>query len=183
MLIARKARLAAVGVLAAIILTGCTSAPDAAPESSSAEPTMETQVQPEDRQVETVEFIDPVTVVVTPTESDDPLFGEEFTLHIVDLQTPSEGECGYDTARSYAEEASSGKWTVRYETEPEGVWIDADGEHYGYLGSASVPYAMRMIGEGMALPSAAYATTYESSKVAAQERAAGLWSECPDFGA
>lgn len=179
MLLARKARLAAVGALAAIILTGCANAPADTAEPSAAT-TAEVQTKPDDRRVTIVEVIDPVTLVVTPSKTDDALYGEEFTMHVTDIEAPAAGDCGFEEAVRYAEEALVGPRTLAYaRVEP---WIDDDGDHYGII-SASLPYAQAMIVAGMATPTEAWRASYETNQLLAQEDGRGLWALCPDFGA
>ncbi|WP_311245322.1 MULTISPECIES: hypothetical protein [unclassified Microbacterium] len=184
MFLARKARLVAVGVLAALILTGCTSAPSE-PAAPSSEPSEAAQTRPENRSVTVVEVTDLSTLVVTPSEESDELFGEEFTVHLSDIEGPAEGECGFDEAVAHAEEnLFGGPRKIMYESEPAGgEWIDAAGDHYGFLGGAGLPYAQRMIVDGMALTTDAWSGSYEGNQSTAQANNTGLWAQCPDFGA
>lgn len=186
MLSPRKTRLAIVGVAAALILSGCSTAPSASSEPSDAPPTSrEVQTMPDDRQVTVVEVLDPVTMIVTPVKADDELYGEEFIVHESTMLAPLEGECGYDEALTHAKESLlEGSRFVTYPREPAGgEWIDADGEHYAYIQGSDMPYAQRMIIDGMAVPTEAWTLSFERSQHAAQTSGTGLWAICPDFGA
>lgn len=46
-----------------------------------------------------------------------------------------------------------------------------------------MPYAQRMIIDGMAVPTEVWVPSFESNQHAAQASGTGLWAICPDFGA
>lgn len=182
----QKVRAAAIGLLAAVLLAGCSAGPEAetTPGQDPAD-TPKTQTQPEQRQVRGVEVIDPLTVVVTPTEEDDEFFGEELVVHINDIAAPVEGECGFDEAIALSNAAIvDAHWFLDYSSVEDGIYIDDQGEHHGFLNSRGATYGQTMVTAGMAyVPSDvedSYLASYESDPKAAS---AGLWATCSDFGA
>jgi hypothetical protein len=180
-----KARSAAIVILATALLAGCAAGPatstDAAPETSA--PTAQTK--PEQRQVTGVEVLDPTTIVVTPFKDTDELFGEEFTVHINDFLTPAEGECGYDEALALADATVvDGVWFLMYTAAHDGVWIDDEGDHYGYLDSRGLSYGQTMVSAGMAyVPTDVENSPLVNVQNDARDAGTGLWASCPGFGA
>jgi len=186
MLRVQKVRAAAIGLLAAVLLAGCSAGPEVetTPGQDPAG-TPETQTQPEQRQVRGVDVIDPLTVVVTPTEEDDELFGEELVVHVNDIVAPEEGECGFEEAMALsATTIIDAHWFLDYSSVTDGIYIDDQGDHHGFLNSRSTPYGQTMVAAGMAyVPAGAedsYLASHESDSKAA---GTGLWTTCPDFGA
>lgn len=187
MLRVQKVRAAAIGLLAAVLLAGCAAGSEADPATSGM-PTGDTQkpqTRPDQRPVRGVDVIDPVTVVVTPTDEGDDLFGEKIIVHVNDITAPAEGECGYDDAvATAAETAVDANWSIDYSSVTDGVYIDDKGEHHGVLNARVVTFSQTMVTEGMALARAGEVDSYLSNyQEKAQGASAGLWASCPGFGA
>lgn len=189
---AQKTHAAALVVLAVILLAGCTAAPSAdanatgngAPPSASAgQGSTPTPTVPDQRLVRTVKVIDPVTVIMTPFNKTDSLYGKDFTVHINDIVAPAKGECGYDQSLAFAKKTLPGvAWSLEYDTVTNGVYIKG-GNHYGWLG-ATVPYGLKMIVAGMAhLTTNPKAQFFSSQAAQAKAGSVGLWGSCPGFGA
>lgn len=170
--------------LTGILLTGCATADTGTTADPAPSATAE-QAMPEQRQVEAVEVIDPVTIVVTPLKDTDSLYGAEFTVHLTDLIAPVKGECGYAEALAYAEDTAVGNvYFLRYSPDDKGAWIDAAGDHYGSFGNRGEGYASGVVRDGFALDGPDGTTTdgLASTEFDAKNSQVGLWVTCPEFG-
>lgn len=191
----QKARTATVAIVAALLLAGCSPQPSAPAADQSAEQTTapaETSsavtVQPDALAVDIVEVVDLETIVVTPREDTSELYGEDIVVHVVNVDAPAPGDCGYDEALALAKEQIFiyPNWWVQYDVTAKSsdVFVDEDGEHYGRLEAKNVSYDTVMINRGFATIPAddtdSVNTSYEQS---AKDSGAGLWGTCPDFGA
>jgi len=188
MKISQKARAATIGVIATILLAGCAAGPSSTPDSSENAPTEApvSQTKPEPRNVRAVEVIDPMTVVVTPLDESDELFGTEFSVHVQDFVAPSEGDCGYEEALAVAKDAAVGPiWSLTYpDAVDDNVWIASDGDHFGWLNSNGNTYGQELVVAGMAFePAGADPSYLANPQREAQNAGTGLWTSCPDFGA
>ena len=184
--IAHKTRAIALGAVAIALLAGCSSSPAEAPAATNGATPDTAQVMPETREVRAVEVLDPVTMVVTPVCESDSLYGEEFTVHIDNLDAPEDGDCGFDEASAAAVSAiGDSPWFLRYDGEETNIHIDDDGDHYGQLRKRTgSSYHEAMIAEGYG--HRIEGNELESLTVAEDEAKAadaGLWATCPDFGA
>lgn len=184
--IAHKTRAVALGAVAIALLAGCSSSPAEAPAATNGATPDTAQVMPETREVRAVEVLDPVTMVVTPVRESDSLYGEEFTVHIDDLEAPEEGDCGYDEA-SAAAASTIGQmpWFLRYDGAAKTVYVDDAGEHHGSLRQrAGASYPETMVAEGYGRPAEGeQSELVDSAEHDAKAANAGLWATCPDFGA
>jgi hypothetical protein len=187
--IAPKARVAIIAALATALLTGCSTADagvtaDPAPEATAEQ----AQTQPEDRWVTVVTVVDPTTVVVTPVDNDDSLYGTNFTVQLNDVTTVSKGECGYEETLARATHTLTEQpWSLDYDSVEDDVWIDAAGKHHGYFNSIGALYGQIMAHDGFAYLTATQADGYLGSRQEevqkAQDAGRGLWASCPGFGA
>jgi len=172
--------------LATILLAGCAAGPSSTPDSSESAPTKapQSQTKPEPRNVRAVEVIDPMTVVVTPLDESDELFGTEFSVHVQDFVAPSEGDCGYEEALAVAEDSAVGAiYSLTYRPVDDNVWINSDGDHFGWLNSNGNTYGQKLVMAGMAfVPAGAEPTYLFNPQREAQNAGTGLWGSCPDFG-
>lgn len=180
--IAPKARVAIIAALATVLLAGCSAAEPSTNDAATTAPsTPVVQTQPEARMVDVVKIVDPTTIVVTPVTKDDALYGTKFTVHLVDFSTAKKGQCGYAETLALTETTLIGRtWGLVYESTTDDVWIDAKGDHYGYLDSRGPSYNDTMTVNGFA-----YAKTGEqlsNPQEDAKQAGKGLWAACPDFG-
>jgi endonuclease YncB( thermonuclease family) len=184
--ITKKARVATVAILAAILLSGCAqeSTPPNADATTaptvSATPTPTPTLSGDDAfeaslagevGVAVVEVIDPRTFVVKPNtyEAGQNGYTGEATVSIREestLVTPAEGECGYDEALAYAKQYFSDN--------PEDAFVrDGDFGTDGYY-------------EVVLRAGFAYIPDNDGQFAIAQAQAdgsgAGLWSSCEGFG-
>lgn len=178
---AQKARLAVIGALAAILLTGCAANADAPSQPATASTAAAgPQTQPEARRVHTQKVIDPVTVVVTPIDESDSLYGSDFTVHVDNITTPEKGACGYDDALTLAKHTLEGEgFVLKYDTVEDGRYIDGD-DHYGRLDSLRRSYGQTMVSAGMATVPAT--SSLSRAQDDAKAAGTGLWASCPSFG-
>jgi len=184
--IAHKTRAIALGAVAIALLAGCSSSPAEAPAATNGATPDTAQVMPETREVRAVEVLDPVTMVVTPVRESDSLYGEEFTVHIDDLEAPEDGDCGFDEASAAAVSAiGDSPWFLRYDGATKTVYVDDAGEHHGSLRQRTTAgYNETMIADGYGHPIESNdRESLATAASAAQSSNAGLWASCPDFGA
>jgi len=184
--IAHKTRAIALGAVAIALLAGCSSSPTDAPAATNDATPDVTQVMPETREVRAVEVLDPVTIVVTPVRESDSLYGEEFTVHIDDLDAPEDGDCGFDEASAAAVSAiGDSPWFLRYDGVTKTVYVDDAGEHHGSLRQrAGASYPETMVADGYGRPAEGEESElFDSAERDAKAANAGLWATCPDFGA
>lgn len=184
--VAHKTRAIALGAVAIALLAGCSSSPAEAPAAANDATPDVAQVMPETREVRAVQVLDPVTIVVTPVRESDSLYGEEFTVHIDNFESPKDGDCGLEEASSAAVSAvGESPWFLRYDGVETDTYIDGEGHDYGQLHKrTSARYNAAMISTGYGHP--IEGNTLESLNVAEDEAKAanaGLWATCPDFGA
>lgn len=184
--IAHKTRAITLGAVAIALLAGCSSSPAETPAATTGATPDVAQVMPETREVRAVQVLDPVTIVVTPVRESDSLYGEEFTVHIDDLEAPEDGDCGFDEA-SAAAVSTIGElpWFLRYDGVAKTVYVDDAGEHHGSLQQrANAGYVQTMITEGFGRPIESNDRELLATAASgAQSSNAGLWAMCPDFGA
>jgi len=185
--ITKKARVATVAILATILLAGCAaeSAPPAAGDgpapTASATPTPTPTLSGDDAftaallgevGVAVVEVIDPRTFVVKPSadESSKKGYTGEATVSLPaesNLVTPTEGECGYEEALSYAKQHFA-------ENPEDGYVLEGDfspDEYYELVLRAGFAYIPDNDGP------------FEIAQAEADGSGAGLWSTCEGFGA
>jgi hypothetical protein len=188
MKLAQKASLAALSGIVVVMLAGCVSGPSegsqAAADSGTTSAAPTTQTQPEQRRVRALKVIDPVTIIMTPADKTDTLYGKDFTVHVNDILTPAKGQCGYDQALALANSTLIGTgWVLQYGTVTDGVYIDSDGDHHGYLDSNRLPYGKVMLNAGMAyVPDNEKAQFNAGAQQDAKAAGTGLWTSCPGFG-
>ena len=147
--------------IAIALLVGCSSAQTSSPNSGPTSPASPSPSpsptatiplsEPDQRPVEVVSVIDPLTLVVTPTRDSDELYGTEFTVHINDIVAPASTECGYEETLTFAQElVPEWGWSLQYGTVTDDIWIDENGEHYGFLSSNRLTYGQNLVRAGLA---------------------------------
>ena len=92
-----------------------------------------------------------MTIVVTPFDRTDSLFGKKFTLHVNDFITPTKGKCGFNDALALARKTTAvGPWFFIYSSVNSGARIDARGDHRGSLTALSRGHGLTMVVAGVA---------------------------------
>ena len=193
---ARTIKTAITTTIAITLLVGCSSAQPSTPNSDlvgatststspSPSPTATIPLsEPGQRPVEVVSVIDPLTLVVTPTRDSDELYGTEFTVHINDIVAPASTECGYEETLTFAQElVPEWGWSLQYGTVTDDIWIDENGEHYGFLSSNRLTYGQNLVRAGLAhLPKDDESSYMDNLQREAQAAGVGHWTTCPGFG-
>jgi endonuclease YncB( thermonuclease family) len=75
-------------------------------------------------------------------------------------------------------------WSINYSFVKDGVWIDANGDHYGALDATGIEYEKTLMLAGNAyLVGDAQSNYLLNAQRQAKEAGTGLWTTCPGFGA
>lgn len=193
---ARALRLAPAALVAAVLLllTGCAQTPPASQEQPFT-PAATNEVA--SRTVTLLEIVEPDLFLVTPAKSTDPLFGEEFQVHVYGLDMPSDDECGAAEALAWTNDQFAGldELKVVYPTRElltpgqegaEPARVDADGVHQAWIGTPMSPtnFFGDAVGNGYGtLEDGVEVRIHDTIRAGeAAELDKGLHATCPGFG-
>lgn len=179
-----RSTIIALVALAALLLPGC--APSTGDGPDDGEPTVtETTQTPfvaRDMEVNLVEVLDAHRYVVTAAKESSPRFGEEFTMRLVGLEAPREGECGHQESvafiQQYWDRNPIQVMTYRDGFEP----IGEDGDHQVLLNTRGAPGAasIELSTRGWARTNDLADADQAGRAAQAKEAGLGLWGLCPD---
>lgn len=192
----RRLAHAAAGVLVAgslVALSACGGPNPPAEPGAETTPSVDPIPASGDRDVRVLEVLSGATVVVTPSEESDQLFGKDFTVRVLSVTAPEKGECGFEKSKTFAEEWFSpangepdagGVFSLGYPDESSSVPpINEEGEHRGHMSNSGGSYTVS-IREGYTVPNDenGEAVSYQGGADDAKKGKKGVYAECPDFG-
>lgn len=171
---------------AALALTACGASGDEAPDAETTAASQSPSVPNSNiRRVQVQKIIDGETLSVTAVSEDDPMYEQEFTVHLVGLDSPVKGDCGFKEANAHAEDYFSpgkAKFALHYSQQDGIEPISDTGVHRGNLAIGSSSY--NPVAEGFATPNKESLNLDYDKQMAKEAKAdqRGLYKTCPDFG-
>lgn len=191
----------------ALVLSGCGDDDEAGPATGSS-PETEAQATTENPQipyapggrlVDVLEVAAPNLLVVTPADDRDPMMNQQFTVRVIDIDVPAQGECGYQEAIAGAEYYlddtgwfSESREGLLFYDEPdddpetaEVEMITDQGLHQaGFSGYANVPpFSLSLVQLGYAVPNdeREHSSLFERYNEEAKEEGRGLYGLCEGY--